>query len=475
LEVYKKDKLKKINMFKTKKGVANLMSYFLYLFISLVVLSTIVYMAQETISKNEERYQFEELIKNIELISNTFDNVLNSRFSAREVTIYNPDVLEIDCENNLIRGEVRYTQNLKDFFEINDIEIERVNNRVYASKIINNTNINIECNPVVFNKGKQKYIFKYQEYDPIEEKIILFIDSLDFYKSYLKSFNILSPINNSVYSIGEEINFKLEVVNSDGNYSCKWTSDVDGELNDDNALIVHYDFSQNDGNLLTDISGNNKTGTIFGDTPFFSIDTPTNQGNSLKLNGINNYVEISNLTANNKVISLYFKANSSSLQVITAGILGNTYYGLVFVNRKLSIAGSGGSSEKVITVNQYDLDRWYHVILVNTGEAFPNQFEIYVDGVLQNVVVGGEHRASGGNFLGSRYYGGEQSLFFDGYLYDVKVYNQDVSLEKIKNLYSSPNNCDFNISTLSPGEHTITLEIIDQSEIKIKEFDIIIN
>jgi hypothetical protein len=171
-------------MFKTKKGVANLMSYFLYLFISLVVLSTIVYMAQETISKNEEMYQFEELIKNIELISNTFDNVLNSRFSAREVTIYNPEVLEIDCENNLIRGDVKYTQNLKDFFEINDIEIERVNNRVYASKIINNTDINIECNPVVFNKGKQKYIFKYQEYDPIEEKIILFIDMVDFNKIY---------------------------------------------------------------------------------------------------------------------------------------------------------------------------------------------------------------------------------------------------------------------------------------------------
>lgn len=158
------------------------MSYFLYLFISLAVMSTIIYMAQDTISKNEEKYQFEELIKNIELISNTFENVSVSRFSAREVTIYNPDVLEIDCENNLIKGEVKYTQNLKDSFEINEISLERRNDRVYAQKIINNSDINIECNSINFNKGKTKFIFKYQEYDPIDKKIILFIDLVDFDK-----------------------------------------------------------------------------------------------------------------------------------------------------------------------------------------------------------------------------------------------------------------------------------------------------
>lgn len=167
---------------KKEKGVANLMSYILYLFISLVVLSTIIYMAQETISKNEEKYQFEELIKNIELLSNNFNNILGSRFSAREVTIYNPDVLEIDCENNLIKGEVKYTQNLKDDFEINNIEVERINNRVYAKKAITNTDINVSCNSINFNKGKTKIILKYQEYDPIEKKMILLIDLVDFDK-----------------------------------------------------------------------------------------------------------------------------------------------------------------------------------------------------------------------------------------------------------------------------------------------------
>lgn len=171
---------------KTQKGAANLMSYFLYIFVSIVVLSTVVYMVQETIQSNEEKYQFDEMIKNINLISTTIENVTQSRFSSREVTIFNPDVLEIDCNQNQIRGEIVYNLNIRDDQEIfiTDIGISKESNRVYFIKTINtNPYINIDCNTVNLNKGKTNYIFRYQDYNLDSQKIILTIEMLDFNKS----------------------------------------------------------------------------------------------------------------------------------------------------------------------------------------------------------------------------------------------------------------------------------------------------
>ncbi len=168
---------------KNQKGAANLISYFLYIFISLIVLGTIVSMVQGTITQNEEKYQFDEMINNINLISNTFDNVAKARFSAREVTIFNPDVLEVDCNSNLIKGEIKYSQNIKSEFNINDVNIINVSNRLYFTKSINNSDINIDCNLTSFNKGKVKYVFKYSDYNFITNKIIISIDLLDFNKS----------------------------------------------------------------------------------------------------------------------------------------------------------------------------------------------------------------------------------------------------------------------------------------------------
>jgi len=170
-------------MIRNKKGAANLMSYFLYVFISLIVLGTIVYMVQGTIKQNEEKYNFDEMVNNIDLISNTFDLVSSSRFSAREVTIYNPDVIEIDCNNNLIKGEIEYSQNLKNEFNINDINISFVSNRLYFTKSINTSDANIDCNLTSLNKGKINYIFKYEDYNFETNKINISINLLDFNKS----------------------------------------------------------------------------------------------------------------------------------------------------------------------------------------------------------------------------------------------------------------------------------------------------
>lgn len=173
-------------LYKTEKGAANLFSYFLFIFVSIAVLSTVVYMVQDTIVKNEEKYRFDEMIKNINNIYNTIENVSKSRFSSREIIINNPDILEIDCQENLIKGEIEYNQNIRSDVKvvITDIEVYKENNRAYFKRVISeNNDVNIDCNIVNLNKGKTKYLFRYQDYNLEENKIILNIELLDFNRS----------------------------------------------------------------------------------------------------------------------------------------------------------------------------------------------------------------------------------------------------------------------------------------------------
>ncbi|NCP72281.1 hypothetical protein GW835_02730 [archaeon] len=169
-----------------EKGAANLFSYFLYIFVSIAILSSILYMVQDTIEKNQEKYNFDQMIENIDLISNTFQEISKSRFSAKEITIYNPEVLEIDCNQNEIRGEIIFNSEIRDdqLVTIKDIEVSKESNRAYFKKTINNNSqINIDCNLINLNQGQTNYVFSYQDYNLDENKIIIEIELLDFNKS----------------------------------------------------------------------------------------------------------------------------------------------------------------------------------------------------------------------------------------------------------------------------------------------------
>jgi hypothetical protein len=173
-------------LLRTQKGAANLFTYFLYIFVSITVLGSVMYMVQDTIDKNQEKYNFDKMIENIDLISDTFNSISKSRFSAREITIYNPEVLEIDCNQNEIRGEIIFNQEIREdqLVSIRDIEIRKETNRAYFKKNINNNNqINIDCNLVNLNKGQTKYLFRYQDYNVDENKIVINIELLDFNRS----------------------------------------------------------------------------------------------------------------------------------------------------------------------------------------------------------------------------------------------------------------------------------------------------
>jgi len=169
---------------KNKKGAANLLSYFLYIFVSLAVLSTVMFAVQDTMQKNQEKYDFDQMIENINLVHNTINNVSKSKFSAREITIFNPEVLEIDCQENLIKGEITYNQNIKEEVEISNIQITKESTKLHFRKTINqNQDVNLTCNLTNLNQGKERYIIKYQDYNVLSNEINLSIELLDFNRS----------------------------------------------------------------------------------------------------------------------------------------------------------------------------------------------------------------------------------------------------------------------------------------------------
>jgi hypothetical protein len=171
---------------KKQKGAANLLAFTLYLLVSLVILGIIIFSVQQTIQRNQERYNFNEMIQNIDLISNTIDEVSKSRFSSRVIEIYNPSFIEIDCENNYIKGEITYNQELRDdtLIFIKDIEVTKDLGKVIFTKIISyDEDVTLNCNYTSFLLGKHRYVFKYEDYNTDEQNINLLIERIDVNKT----------------------------------------------------------------------------------------------------------------------------------------------------------------------------------------------------------------------------------------------------------------------------------------------------
>lgn len=202
------------------------------------------------------------------------------------------------------------------------------------------------------------------------------------------------------------------------------------------GMKLYLEFDETTGTSLADSSGNNYVSTIIG-TPQHST-SDCIQGNCLQMDGSTNVITL-NVPTNNKAVSMWIKPSSSSLQVLHAGILGETYYSLVVTaDNKLSIAGTDGATGKVITQNTViSTNSWQHVVIIRTDQAYPNEFKIYVNGNEKTLVPGGEHRVSQQKALGARYYSGAYQLYYSGKIDNFRVYNRELSESEIQALYTT--------------------------------------
>jgi hypothetical protein len=238
-----------------------------------------------------------------------------------------------------------------------------------------------------------------------------------------------------------------------GAYVSSWAFGY-GQNNNSDGLVLDMtlssDYYDSGTKTFSDQSGNNNNG-VSANSAIFVPDKDGKSEGAMSFNGSSDYVSVSESTLNARSMSLWFYSNSNTEQVIAGGFLGPTYYSLVYIGNKLSIAGDGGASAKVITQNTYSTNTWYHVVVLRTGLSFPNEFRIFVNGVEQSLASGGSHRASGGAIIGARYYSNAFSVFFNGKIENFKAWDRELSVAEIQDLYKQEYVPKIQASSLEKG------------------------
>ena len=209
-------------------------------------------------------------------------------------------------------------------------------------------------------------------------------------------------------------------------------------------LVAHYEFSEN----YNDSAGSND-GVAFGDT---SIVVDSERGYVASFDGDGDYINLGNNNSLKPSLSItltaWIKTNDivDSQQIIALDSQSPNYYGVAFMceyGGQLATAycdgGSPGPSSrrsKGDGATHLNINQWYHVAVVMQG---PENMQLYVNGIDD----GGRYTGSGGSltyssapsFIGSR---AGLSYFFDGYIDDVRIYNNALSSQEIMQLVPEP-------------------------------------
>jgi len=150
-----------------KKGLAVIFSYILYLLIALTVLSIVLVGSLEITTKNQENYKYNEMIKTITYINDSINDVASQRFSNKQITVNNPDEILIDCQEDIIYGNIIYSGEFRidQNSLVNGITIYKKINNLYFEKTISESGlINIDCNSINLNKGENIININYIDY-----------------------------------------------------------------------------------------------------------------------------------------------------------------------------------------------------------------------------------------------------------------------------------------------------------------------
>lgn len=141
------------------------------------------------------------------------------------------------------------------------------------------------------------------------------------------------------------------------------------------------------------------------------------------------YLAISNTPITVDAISLWFKTNSATEQIILGGFL-NSHDSATITLRDNQIHVSRGGGIKT-TRNNFNDNTWHHLVVL-AGDPF----RIYVDGKEEPTTTSSvSNRLSQRRAIGARYYQSIYELFFQGRIDDVRVFNREITEQEIQALF----------------------------------------
>lgn len=199
------------------------------------------------------------------------------------------------------------------------------------------------------------------------------------------------------------------------------TSEISQLYNYAPGPIAYYNFEENSGSTLNDISGNGHNGTWNGTGSHYGNGK---YGHAGKFNGIDDWVNIGtlNVTQDSTVEAWVYPEDTGTTGAY--GIMGNS--------QAKRITWSGTSFQYFINNNSWTptyrtvtqsgtspLNRWYHVTGVRDSQS--GTLKIYINGVLSNTTTGTPTDAvpNYGWTIVKR----DSNTGFKGYIDEVKVYN----------------------------------------------------
>ncbi len=214
-------------------------------------------------------------------------------------------------------------------------------------------------------------------------------------------------------------------------------------LDTDPHLVCWWKFDEVAGKTAADSSRHNRKGTLKGNLSFDKNSVPGRTGKALKLDGGDNYIEITKYKGVSgtrpRTVTAWLKTTSSRGEIIS---WGTENYGKMwrycFIRGRLGVTPHGGYYYINDAVHD---DKWHHVAIVLLEAELPNLHDdvrLYKDGELAEIHDIGlldlwpiETGAELDVTIGRR---------FKGLIDDVRIYDRALSEDEIKALFMLKSN-----------------------------------
>jgi hypothetical protein len=202
-------------------------------------------------------------------------------------------------------------------------------------------------------------------------------------------------------------------------------------------LVSHWKFDEGSGTIAYDSAGDND-GTIYGE----AVWTTGQIDGALDFDGVDDYVDCGTGPA---ITGTGTFTSSAWVKVTELPVSG----ALVVVNQRSTLANDGSYLIDVLSSGYVHFEVfnggygfyfnsdvsvgdgfWHHIVGVRTSTT---EGEIYVDGKLAGSGSGPARSLSNFDVVVGRWNGG--SLYFNGIIDDVRIYNRALSAEEIQELY----------------------------------------
>ena len=222
-----------------------------------------------------------------------------------------------------------------------------------------------------------------------------------------------------------------------------------------NSLTAQWKFDESSGTSAADATGNQNTGTLFGN-PAFATDTPDGSSHSLSLNGTSQFVRVNDSPyvepTSAITLAAWVKSNDWSLTrgIISKGAREGSYY-LIANNGLLTF---NLSNQGTIVAPLPGTGVWHHVV----GSYDGSTMKLYVDGrlVASHAATGLLAVSNDPLFIGGTADSLTTGLTFNGLIDDARVYNFALLPQQISAIYG-------NVATWKLDDTPGSLTAVDSS------------